>query len=366
MDMKNRILELIKQPVRHIWVGQNPPFDMPTVDLENATAFRVSPSLHQAWDAVWVYERFISDFESWELALDECLRLFGESGLLVLRYKTRRVHFSNFGLKNFLFRRRGYAIEMVWEEGAMTDSGFVATSVMRVTREDLQWYRPGPWTMAVVTQGTRVENVARFCKSVRDQDPERQHEILVHGSSHPSYDAYGVRYVETRSDCPDAVTLGRKKNTIARAARHSNLVIAHDRYVIDQGFFDGFTRFGYDFDFCAVHQTYEDGEPYPAYCALNATGLLWAPTVHCENYNVLHANQYVNGGLMVFKTHALRERPFNDLLYWNQAEDVELSRVFADSGMPPRMNYLSSATTIGTPKPPPAQWLSDRKIDPFS
>src|ERR671933_300524 len=101
--MDNRILDLIKQPLRHIWIGMHPPFDMPTVDLENATAFRVSPALHQSWDVVWVYE-------PWKLALDECLRLFGESGLLVLRYKTRRDQFSNFGLKNFLGRRRGCRI----------------------------------------------------------------------------------------------------------------------------------------------------------------------------------------------------------------------------------------------------------------
>ena len=43
------------------------------------------------------------------------------------------------------------------------------------------------------------------------------------------------------------------------------------------------------------------------YAALNRTGLLWAPTIHCESYNVLHATQYMNGGLMVFKTHALRD-----------------------------------------------------------
>jgi hypothetical protein len=339
---------------------------MPTVDLDNTTAFRVSPALHQAWDVVWIYERFISDYDSWKLALDECLRLFGDAGVLVLRYKTRRAAFSNFGLKNFLFRRHGYTVEMVWEDGVDTDTGFVATSVMNVRRDDLRPYRTAPWTMAIVTQGTRVDAVARFCKSVRDQDPSGQHEILVHGQPHPAYDPYDVRYIDTLAETPDGVTLGSKKNTIARAAAHPNLLIAHDRYVLDPRFFDGFERFGYDFDLCAVYQTYEDGEPYPSYCALNATGLVWAPTVHCENYNLLHANQYVNGGLMVFKTHTLRANPFNDLLYWNQAEDVEVSRVFIDAGMPPRMNYLSSATTVGIPKAAPTQWRLDTTIDPFS
>jgi hypothetical protein len=363
--VQNRLLDLIKRPVRHVWVGLNPPFDMPTVDLENATAFRVSPALHQAWDVVWVYERFISDFDSWKLALDECLRLIGTEGLLVLRYKTRRMNFSNFGLKHFLFRRPGYEIEMVWEDGVQTDTGFVATSIMRIRRLRVGVYRSSPWTLAVVTQGTRVENVARFCASVRAQDPDRRHEILVHGPAHPSYDEHGVRYLDTPVDDERGLTLGKKKNTIARAAAHDHVMVVHDRYVLDPGFFDGFERFGYDFDVCTVRQSYDDGTPYPAYCALNGTGLLWSPTVHCENYNVLHQNQYVNGGLMIFKTHVLRELPFNDLLYWNQAEDVELCRVFIEAGLPPRVNYLSSATTINIPKAAPTQWKLDRDIAPF-
>ena len=184
----------------------------------------------------------------------------------------------------------------------------------------------------------------------------------MHGASHPSYEGYGVRYIDTVGRRPGSLSRSGRRRTPSRGeASHPNLLIAHDRYVLDEGFFDGFDRFGYDFDLCAVRQTYEDGESYPAYCALNATGLLWAPTVHCENYNVLHATQYVNGGLMVFKTHALRELKFNDLLYWNQAEDVEVSRVFIEAGMPPRMNYLSSATTIGIAKAPPTQWRLDQR-----
>lgn len=363
--VQNRLLDLIKRPVKHLWVGLNPPFDMPTVDLENATAFRVSPSLHQSWDVVWVYERFISDFDSWKLAIDECLRLIGEDGLLVLRYKTRRINFSNFGLKHFLFRRPGYRIEMVWEDGVQTDTGFVATSIMRVRRQHIDRYRLSPWTLSIVTQGTRVENVAQFCRSVREQDPDNRHELIVHGPANPLYDEYHVRYVETTADDERSVTLGQKKNTIAEAATGANLLVAHDRYVLDPGFFDGFERFGYDFDLCTVRQTYDDGEAYPAYCALNGTGLVWSPTVHCENYNVLHQNQYVNGGLMIFKTHVLRELPFNGLLYWNQAEDVEICRVFTEAGLPPRMNYLSSATTINVPKAAPHQWKLDRDIAPF-
>lgn len=361
----NRLLDLLKQPLRHLWVGNHPPFDMPTVDLENATAFRASPALHQAWDVVWVYERFISDYDSWKLALDECLRLLGDEGLLVLRYKTRRLNFSNFGLKHFLGRRPYDRIGMVWEDGVQTESGFVATSIFRVYREGLARYRPAPWSLAIVTQGTKVENVVRFCQSVRDQDPGRQHEILIHGPADAMYEPFGVRYVDTSAADERGLTLGMKKNTIAATVSHPNLVVTHDRYVLDPAFFEGFDRFGYDFDLCTVRQAYEDGVPYPAYCALNGVGLVWSPTVHCENYNVLHQNQYINGGLMIFKTHVLRDLRFNDLLYWNQAEDVEICRVFTETGLPPRVNYFASATTINTPKAAPHQWKLDRDIAPF-
>jgi hypothetical protein len=361
----NTVLDLIRQPLRQLWIGNSPPFDMPTLDLENATAFRTSPALHQNWDVVWVYERFISDYDSWKLALDEVLRLLPEHGLLVLRYKTRRVHFSNFGLKHFLFRRPYHRMSLTFEDGVQTDSGFVATSIFRVERKHLAAYRDRTWSFAVVTQGTKVDNVVRFCESIRNQDPAGMHEILVHGPADERYASFGVRQVDTTTTDAFGVTLGMKKNTIAREATRPNLLIAHDRYVLDPGFFEGFDRFGYDFDLCTVRQTFDDGTAYPAYCAMNGTGLVWAPTVHCENYNVLHANQYVNGGLMVFKTHAVRDQRFNDLLPWNQAEDVEVCRVFMDTGLPPRMNYLSSATTIGTPKPPPHQWKIDRDIAPF-
>ena len=365
MQIANRLLELIKTPGRQLWIGNNPPFEMPLLDAENATGFRVSPALHQAWDTVWIYERFISDYDSWKLLLDEALRLFKGKGILVMRYKTNRYNFSNFGLKQFLFRRPNIRVRMLWEDGVQTDSGFISTSVFEINRLELEAYRSSAWTLGLITQGNKVSNVVQFCESVRAQDPEHRHEILIYGPPDPAFAPFNVRHIDM-SGSAEEITLAMKKNTIADAASLPNLLVAHDRYVLDPGFFDAFSTWGYDFDLCAVTQRYENGRPYPAYCAMNGTGLVWNPPVHCENLNLLHSTQYVNGGLMVFKTHSLRRLRFNDLLYWNQAEDMELCHQFQECGLPPRMNFMASATTIGVAETHTAKFASDRTIGPFS
>jgi hypothetical protein len=162
-----------------------------------------------------------------------------------------------------------------------------------------------------------------------------------------AYGPYGVR-VEDRRYRDDVAEISRKKNDIAAAASRANLLIAHDRYTLDPGFLAGFDTFGYDFDLVAVAQWYDDGHPFPAYCALPGHALVRTPTtIHCPDANTLRPLQFVGGGLIVAKTRTLRQIRFNDVLFWCEAEDVELARAFRDRGLPPRMNPWSSATTHG-------------------
>ena len=65
------------------------------------------------------------------------------------------------------------------------------------------------------------------------------------------------------------------------------------------------------------------------------------------DYSILLPRQYLNGGLLIAKTRTLRDVRFNDLCFWEQGEDVELAASFRGSGLPPRVNFLSSAVTLG-------------------
>jgi len=67
----------------------------------------------------------------------------------------------------------------------------------------------------------------------------------------------------------------------------------------------------------------------------------------CRDLDCLLPTQYINGGLIIAKTKTLRDVPFNELVFWQQAEDVELAHAFRSLSIPPRINVHSSAVTMG-------------------
>ncbi|MEW4562470.1 hypothetical protein AB1K70_08085 [Bremerella sp. JC770] len=358
------LLPLVEENKNHLWIGENPPFDFATVDFLTSQDLRLSPEHHQQYDVVWVYEKDLADLPAgkYELVLDELVRCLGASGKLVIRH-SQNDRFSNIRLKHFLGRRfntRTYVLDE-WQENR------VITTVFQVERENLSQYSQDDWTFALITVGKRIDNVLAFLNSVRRDDPSFEHEIIICGPTNPLYEPFRVTYLPPpREAYRDRLAeISRKKNDIADFASKANLFIAHDRYRLDENFFSGFVRYGYDFDFVSVLQWYECGTRFPAYVAMDGPTLTYQHPIDYVDYSTVEESQYLNGGLLIAKTQTMRTLRFNDLLFWNQAEDVELSHLFRSKGLPPRINCHSSATTIGVTTdhtgnflPPPTRPLS--------
>lgn len=328
----------------HLWIGQRPAFSAECLELSRNDALRAPQVWHHQCDGVWLVEDSLAqeDFDGYQLVLDECVRLLGERGRLFLETR-QSPQMSIASVKSFLGRRHNCQTRVVAES---IDDGVYRT-VLEIERSNLAMYQDSSWSLGIITRGNRHSQVLAFLKSVRGQDPDNQHEILVSGPRHPELDAFGVRYVEGDYR-DDLAEISRKKNDIIDAAQGANLLIVHDRYQLNPGFFDGFARFGYDFDFCTVPQFYESGETFPAYAAMPGSGLAFLPkAMQCDDYSMLLPMQYVNGGLMIGKTETLRRVRLNELLFWNQMEDVELSAEMRSIGIPPRVNVFSSAITMG-------------------
>jgi hypothetical protein len=337
------LLDLVAAGQRQFWAGDHPPFSFNHAHLWGSTNFRLSSGHHGRYDVVWYYEQLFSELKQDQhlLMLDELVRLLGERGTLVVRYQQNR-HFSVIQLKRWLFRRYGCEVRVKWEQA---QSG-IFTTIFELERRDVARYRDRSWTFAVLTSGKRNDNVIRLLESIHREDPDRNHQVVICGPSDSAYEPFDVGY-QPGDYREELAEISRKKNDIADRARGANLLIAHDRYVLSPGFLNGFDQYGYDFDFVAIPQFYECGTRYPAYCALDNDSLTWCEAIDCRDYNRVRAGQYINGGLIIAKTHTLRDLKFNDLLFWNQAEDVELARTFRENGIPPRINAFSSAVTIG-------------------
>ena len=343
---ESKLLDFIAKINKHAWIGLTPPFNMDIVDMDKCTNFRVSPNLHQQYEAVWLYENRIDRYHilSWKLIIDEALRMLDESGFLVLRISENR-DITVPMLKCFLGRNINIEIDIHFEYRNENNEYIIA---LRVKRLNISKYRDNLWTFAILTNGTKDENVIKFLDSIRHNDIEYRHEIIISGPQKKDiFNNYNVKYIDISQFRDDQYAeISKKKNLIAKIASNPNLLISHDRYYLSNSFFSDFEKYGYDFDFLTIRQFFENGREYPSYCFLYEPTLTWTHPVTCRNYQYLFNTQYVNGGLMIFKTHNLKILPFNELLLWGQQEDVEITQVFMNNSLVPRVNFINNVYAI--------------------
>lgn len=336
------LLKLAGRKGTHAWVGKLPPLNMDVIDMESCTNFRVGPNLHGQYDVVWVYEKELQNYHvlSWKIILDEAVRLLKENGTLVVHMHQNRYTTIPM-LKNFLGRNPNLDVDIEYES---KESGIFVFKIKRLNFAD---YQSNLWTFAMLTGGKKDDIVIKFLESIRKHDPKHKHEIIISGPKKKEYDKYKVQYLDL-SQFRDAeyAEISKKKNAIADMAKNPNLLIAHDRYYLEDDFFENFEKYGYDWDFLACRQSWPDGHEFPFYCALYEPALSWTLCINSHEYRHLLNTQYVNGGVMVFKTKTLQKMRFNPLLFWNDMEDVEVTKKFMDNSIIPRVNYLPCLVTI--------------------
>ena len=275
------LMRLAENKQKQAWVGTRPPFEMTPIDLLNSTNCRVSSKLHHQYTVVWFMEHMMCDIHplSWKIALDEAICLLRREGKLIIRTK-QNDHFTIPKLKNFLGRKIDISCEIDLEYKFKDDTWIL---VFNITRNNYESYLSDSWTFAVLTNGKKEKNVLHFLESIKlaheAYEKRNDIEIIICGPQNEKFDRYDVRYIdlgEFRDDC--YAEISRKKNVIAKEAKNDNLLIAHDRYVLPQNFFIGFEKYGYDFGYVTVRQSYTNGDEYPAFCRMD-NYLLWGNPV---------------------------------------------------------------------------------------
>jgi hypothetical protein len=327
-----------------VWIGDYPAFESHSVNIYKSSNFRLAPELHGRFKAVWLYERLLSDVSAWKVVLDEAIRLIDSEGVMIVRFQQNEL-LNIFEFKSFLGRSVVLeSIEVLYE--SHVDGEF--TIALSLQRFNYATYKNKRWSFAVLTQGTKVDNVVRFCRSVRATNNGSEHEIIICGPENEHYKEFEVCYLDKKYDDRFA-QIALKKNDIANVSSNDNLMIVHDRYELNDDFFDGFERYGYDFDFLTIRQFYESCDLFPSYLALSKR-MKWSDVNYSEDESNFSDGSFLNGGLLIFKKNTLNRVRFNKLLFWNQAEDVELANAMIIHGVVPRLNLMATATTMGIDK----------------
>ncbi|MDA9230946.1 hypothetical protein N9O56_00030 [Rickettsiales bacterium] len=326
---------------KQVWIGECPLVDSKICNILHSTNFRASPNLHQQFDCVWFYEDLLSSFLGWKIIVDEMLRLLKLEGYLVIRFADNE-YFTLPALKSFLNNNINIDATLFWEEYPKSPS----RAIFKIRRKNLSSYQSKKWTFGILAGKSREDNVIEFLKSIRSLDRDNDHEIIISGAQKSIYSKYNVKY-DSNKYSKNYAEISKKKNNIVSLASNENIMIVHDRYILDKSFFIGFEKYGYDFDFVTIKQFFLSKKEFPSYCSTQYQDFVWGLPIMDNNYNDLSNTQYLNGGLLIFKKHCIEKIKFNEMLFWNQQEDVALSRDMISNSIVPRINYISSATTIG-------------------
>lgn len=338
----SQLLDLTKHAKKSAWFGYAPVVDADLIDFCKGTNFRITPDLHGKYDLVWLYENCLLENPNWSLILDESIRLLPEKGLLIVRYR-ESLYGTVFALKQQLGRSIGWDAQVIAQSLLKDGSGVL---VVKINRLNFQEKADKSWSIGVLSNGLKPKNVIALFDSVLEQVGELSVEFIIAGPKINGLDKYSVTYVsESLQD--ELPRISQKKNEIIKAAKNTNIAIFHDRYFINRGFFEGFEHFGYDFEYVTVRQIYETGEAFPAYCGFLTREYQWQVPYHVPKFDYLMNGAFLNGGLIILKKSVAKQVEFNDLLFHNEAEDVELAWQLRLNGVIPRINALSSATTIG-------------------
>lgn len=160
----------------------------------------------------------------------------------------------------------------------------------------------------------------------------------------------------------------RKKNVIAINAQYENIVLLHDYIKFHDNWYEGFLKFGNDFEFCVNKIINTNNTRYRDYTLfpykVDFLNINYSP-VDIDNYfndncllpydfiNDIKTNKYtyISGAYYIIKTKIAKQYLLDENLVWGKGEDVELSKRLHNNGIIIKCNQFSSVTLLKYKEP---------------
>ncbi len=128
----------------------------------------------------------------------------------------------------------------------------------------------------------------------------------------------------------------KKKNIIYQQAKYENLVILHDYFSFDKGWYEGFLKFGNNWDWgvCKIFKKdntrFRDYSLFPYFNWWSGKSFNPEKTNNLLPYDFISNKKwnkymYISGGFYFIKKHIALQFPLNENLVWGQGEDIDLT-----------------------------------------
>lgn len=189
------------------------------------------------------------------------------------------------------------------------------------------------WSFGLLTLGREQDRprVERFLRSLASAAPAPYECLVVAPHALDYLAAYPFVRQILFSERDDLGWITRKKNLICEAARYSDLLICHDRYELTPEFCLQAAAGGFAYGLAAPRVTLPDGSRALDWAVVSSQNHSWSYGGLLD-YRSYSPYAYVPGGATLIRQAFWRLNPWDENLYWNEHEDVELCRRAQRSG----------------------------------
>jgi len=185
------------------------------------------------------------------------------------------------------------------------------------------------FSFGIITSGQETERVENVIQSIEDLCIPN-YEIIVVGD--PNVKGARVKIVDFDESVQN-MWITKKKNLVTDHAVYENIVYTHDYITFHPGWYEGFMKFGNDYDICMNVMTNKDGSRYADWCLDAMLDMSFfgeeknrklIPYDMCFSKD-LSKIMYISGAYWVAKKQIMKKFPLNEKHSWGQSEDVEWS-----------------------------------------
>jgi hypothetical protein len=179
------------------------------------------------------------------------------------------------------------------------------------------------FTFGIITDGNT--NLSSLLDTIKEQHIPN-YEIIIVGGNKTYNDTIHIPFDETIKKA----WITRKKNIITENARPGNIVYMHDYIHLCDNWYEGFLKFGEQFEVCMNPIINFDGTRYRDWTLFPT----FLPSEYHSRrdlllpYNVTNLTkyQYISGAYWIAKKEVMMQCPLDETLCWGQEEDLEWSK----------------------------------------
>lgn len=180
------------------------------------------------------------------------------------------------------------------------------------------------FSFGIITSPQTCEFIQKIVDSIVFENIPKYEIIIVGGEDYYKHENLTVIPFD---DSIKSMWITKKKNLITGVAKFENIVYLHDYIQIDRNWYNGFLKFGNNFDVCMTQIKNTDGSRFRDW-TLCHEDIILPNAEYLIPYNMTHLNKlmYISGAYWVAKKKFMEKYPLDEVLCWGQSEDIVWSR----------------------------------------